>query len=212
MLVGVVEAQQQPVALAELTAENVRLKQTVRELTEKLLVARSETEFFQQRAEEAQLAMVAMAAGSTNDTVLARLQKHVVENARALHLAETEQKRLTEQLQRLVSAVEKNRDVAGEIAKSKGLVEAGQTGAPGTGTLATAQVLDVNPRLQMVVLSAGRQQGVRVGMPFVVLRGDRVVARLKVLEVRRQMSGALVEQIDNGYKLQVGDHVQVTKN
>jgi cell shape-determining protein MreC len=127
-------------------------------------------------------------------------------------LAETERKRLAEQLQRLVIAVEQKRDVAGEAAKARAMLDAGQVSAPGTGGLREAQVLDVNPRLQMVVLNAGRQQGVRVGMPFVVLRGDRVVARVKVLEVRRQISGALVEQVDNGFNLQVGDHVQVTKN
>jgi cell shape-determining protein MreC len=201
MLVGVAVAQSPE-----------ELKQSVRELTEKLSAARSETEFFQQRAEEAQIALAALVAGKTNETVTARLQQQLVEDARALHLAETEQKRLIEQLQRLVSAVEQNRDVAGELAKAKVLLDAGKRVAAGAGRLGEAQVLDVNPRLQMIVLNAGRQQGVRLGMPFVVLRGDRVIGRAKVLEVRQQVCGALIEQVENGFKLQVGDHVQVTKN
>jgi cell shape-determining protein MreC len=201
MLVGVAAAQSPE-----------ELKQSVRELTEKLSVARSETEFFQQRAEEAQLALAALATGKTNETVVARLQKQIADDARALHLAETERKRLAEQLQRLVIAIEQKRDVTGEVAKARAMLDAGQASVAGAGRLGEAQILDVNPKLQMVVLNAGRQQGVRVGMPFVVLRGDRVVGRVKVLEVRRQISGALIEQVDNGFKLQVGDHVQVTKN
>jgi hypothetical protein len=211
MLVGVVAAQP-PTALEELQAENERLKVAVRELTEKLSAARSETEFLQQRAEETQLRLAAMLGGQSNETATVRLQQQFTDTVRALHLADVERQRLAKQLQQLVAAIGQNRDVPGEMARAKALLDDGRLAAAGGGTLLAAQVVDVNQRLQMVVLNAGRQQGVRVGMPFVVLRGDRVVARVKVLEVRPRMCGALVEQVDNGIKLQVGDHVQVTKS
>jgi len=51
-----------------------------------------------------------------------------------------------------------------------------------------------------------------VGMPFLVVRGDRVVAELRVVEVRRRICGALIEKVEKGVALAVGDAARVTKS
>jgi len=137
---------------------------------------------------------------------------------RALYLAEAERQRLIEQLQRLLDAIQKQGDVSGELARTKALLAtseqpaSGQTGKTVAGTLESAAVLDVNPDLRLVVLNIGLLQGARVGMPVVVLRGDRVVAELEIVEVRRRICGALVERTEKKVTLKTGDVARVTKS
>ena len=80
------------------------------------------------------------------------------------------------------------------------------------GTLQSVEIVDVNAGLRVAVLNVGRQAGARVGMPFVVLRGERAVAELKVVEVRDKVCGAAIEKVEKGVSLKAGDRVQVTRN
>ena len=52
----------------------------------------------------------------------------------------------------------------------------------------------------------------RLGMPFAVIQGDRIVGRLKVVEVRKKISGAVIERMDRDKTIQVGDRVRITKS
>jgi len=135
-----------------------------------------------------------------------------------------ERQRLMEQLQRLLDAVQKQGDVAGELARAKALLAAGDrpatneagkeaaTGGQAEGTLGSATVLDVNPNLRLVVLNVGLLHGARIGMPLVVLRGDRVVAELKIVDVRQRICGALIERTEKTVTLKTGDVARVAKN
>jgi hypothetical protein len=80
------------------------------------------------------------------------------------------------------------------------------------GALEAATVVDVNAKLQVVVLNVGQQAGVRVGMPFLVLRKDRLVGRVRVVEVRRQVCGAVIEEVEKGVTLTAGDAVRVARS
>ena len=73
-------------------------------------------------------------------------------------------------------------------------------------------MLDVNPDLRLVVLNIGQHQGARIGMPMVVVRGEHVVAELKVVEVRQRICGALIEQVKEGVTLKTGDVARVARN
>jgi hypothetical protein len=53
---------------------------------------------------------------------------------------------------------------------------------------------DVNRTLRMVILNAGSRRGVRPGMVFMVMQGDTAVARVRVVDVRKEISGAVVEE------------------
>jgi hypothetical protein len=196
-----------------LQAENDRLKQAVRELTEKLAVARTESDLFQKQAVEARLRAQTLGV-NFDDAEATQAQRQLIASLRALRVAETDRQQAVEQLRRLVWAVEQNRDVTVEVARAKELLAAVNAPPPqlAGGTLGAAAVVDVNPDLQMVVLNVGAAQGARVGMPLVVLRGDRVVAELKVIEVRPRLCGALIEKADKGVMLRVGDHARVAKS
>jgi len=218
------------VLVESLTAENRRLKldleqheTIIRLLTENLAIARTESELFQKKWSEAQLRAQTLGVNFADDS-LTHLQRQVVESVRELYLAQAERQRLVEQLERLLQAVEKRGAVAEELERTKALLAAteqpaGNAVATGkaakgqaVGTLEFATVLDVNPSLRLVVLNVGMLEGVRVGMPLVVLRGDRVVAELKVVEVRPRICGALIERVEKKVILKAGDTARVTRN
>ncbi len=56
------------------------------------------------------------------------------------------------------------------------------------------RILDINKGLGMAILSAGRRQGIRPGMVFAVMQGDRSVATLRVVDARMAIAGAVIEK------------------
>ena len=211
------------VVLEQLRTSNADLKQqieqheaAIRKLQESLAIARTESELFQQKWAEAQLRARTLGVNFA-DADATQAQRQLIESVRSLYLAEAERQRLIEELKRLLAAVESNRGVSAEIERAKTMLiaveppiqAATKTTQP---TLESAKVLEVNPKLQLVVLDVGMLQGARVGMPFVVLRGDRVVAELRVVEVRRRVCGALIEKVGKGVTLAAGESAHVTKS
>ena len=210
---------------AEVVALQQELAQreaVIQKLAEELAIARTESDLFQKKWADAQLRAQALGVkfGDSDDSAA---QRELIEGVRALHLAESERQRLVDQLKRLLAGLEVGADMTAEVARAKSLLTAirpstsdgAMTNAVVTGpepTLESAQVLEMNPDLRLVVLNVGLLHGVRVGMPFVVFRGDRVVAELKVVEVRRRICGALIEKVDKDVTLTAGDAARVTKS
>src|ERR1035438_7406843 len=101
------------------------------------------------------------------DETTTQAQRQLVESIRALYLAEAERQRLIEQLQRLLDAIQKQGDVANELARTKALLATSEqtafsrSGKAIEGTLESATTLDVNPNLRVVVLNIGLLQGDR---------------------------------------------------
>jgi hypothetical protein len=218
------------VLVEKLTGDNQRLKTEleqretiIRLLTENLAIARTEGELFQKKWSDAQLRAQTLGVNFADETAT-HAQRQLVESVRTLYLAEAERQRLIEQLQRLLDAIQKQGDVSGELARAKALLGASEqpafgqsgravaAGKQAEGTLELAAVLDANPNLRLVVLNIGLLQGARVGMPMVVLRGDRVVAELEIVEVRRRICGALIERTEKKVTLKTGDVARVTKS
>lgn len=208
-------AEPQPDETAKLRAELEHRETVIKMLTENLAIARTESELFQKRWAEAQLRAQSLGV-DFSDPATTQAQRQLVESVRALYLAEAERQRLTEQLQQLVAVVQTNGDVAGEVERSRSLLAAGEPAGPkvvGTaGTIQAARVLDVNDQLRVAVLNIGELQGARVGMPFAVFRGDRLIARAKVVEVRRRICGALIESVEKGFGVTAGDTARVVKS
>jgi len=209
--------------LEKLRASNGDLSQQVaqrdaliRKLQESLAVARTESDLFQKKWTEAQLRAQTLGV-NFDDTDATRAQRQLIESVRSLYLVEAERQRLLDQLKRLLAAAESNRDVAAEAERTRAVLaavapqsEAATESAPST--LESARVLDVNPTLRLAVLDVGILQGARIGMPFLVVRGDRVVAQLRIVEVRRRICGAMIEKAEQGVTLTAGDTAHVTKS
>ena len=182
----------------------------LRTVTESLAIARTESELFQKLWAEAQVRAQTLGADLTESDTAAT-HRQFVATLRKLYLAEAERQRVTELLQRLVAGIKSNRDVTGEIAAAKQLVVAVPVSPASRSSLAAARVLEVNAKLQLAVLDVGAQAGARIGMPLIILRGDRVVAELRIVDVRPKICGAVIEKVENNVTLQAGDTAQVTK-
>jgi len=185
----------------------------IKTLTESLAIARTESELFQKLWTEAQLRAQTLGANLTDADANAS-QQQLVESLRSLYLAEAERQRLIEQLKRLLEAVQTGSNVTGEVARAKALLAAEKpVDQPVTkSSLEAARVLEFNPKLRLVVLDVGSLQGTRVGMPFIVLRGDRVIAWARVVEVRQKICGALIEKTEGNVTVKAGDTASVTKS
>ncbi len=57
------------------------------------------------------------------------------------------------------------------------------------------RVLEANRDLGLVVMDAGARQGVRAGMVLMAVRGSKSLARVRVVDVRRRVAGAVIEEV-----------------
>jgi hypothetical protein len=69
------------------------------------------------------------------------------------------------------------------------------------------RVVDVNGELRMVVVGSGRRQGIAPGMVFAVLRDGRRVSRVRIVDVRPAVAGAVIEETVPGFFPLAGDRV-----
>ena len=81
------------------------------------------------------------------------------------------------------------------------------------GSMTDARVLSIDSESGLIVINAGREAKVEVGMPMQVSRGDQAIARAVVTDVRKKVAGLLVQrQLNTGLSIAVGDSVSVTNN
>jgi len=86
------------------------------------------------------------------------------------------------------------------------------TGAPGLPEpgLMDGNVISVKEEWSFVVGNLGEKQGVKIGMPMRVMRDDRKIATLRVVDVRQKICGAVIQEMDlKKEKIRVGDRLQV---
>jgi hypothetical protein len=204
----------QGLKLRELQVELEQRERVIRQLQESLAVTRTEAELFRQRWMEARLRAQQLGV-EFSDPNATSIGRQLTESLRLLSVAEADKLRMVEQVKRLLAAIKAKQGVSEEVERSQELLTSiaemsvVQTTAA---TLEKAKVLEVNQQLRLVVLDVGLQQRARVGMPFEVKRNGRVIAELRVVEVRQRICGALIEKVENGVTIASGDAVNVTKS
>ena len=81
------------------------------------------------------------------------------------------------------------------------------------GTVDDARVLSIDSESGLIVINAGRDAEIQVGMPMQITRGDQIIARAIVTDVRKKVAGLLVQkQVSSNLVVNVGDSVSVTTN
>jgi hypothetical protein len=79
-----------------------------------------------------------------------------------------------------------------------------------TPTLMDGKVLSVKEEWSLVVGNIGAEQGVKLGMPLRVVRDNRTIATLRVVDVREKINGAIIQEMGSEkVKIKVGDRLQV---
>jgi len=78
-----------------------------------------------------------------------------------------------------------------------------------TATLMDGSVISVKEEWSLVVGNLGEKQGVKMGMPLRVMRGDKLIATLRVVDVRQKICGAVIQEMGSEKeKVRVGDRLQ----
>lgn len=96
---------------------------------------------------------------------------------------------------------------AGLAAAEQALRPAG-AGDPGGRRIADGKVVSIDPEIGLLVVNVGRGNGVRIGMPITVKRGDQNVGVAQVVDVRDTISGALLKSLLDRGDVKVGDRIE----
>ena len=195
----------------DLAGENARLRQVKGNLSESLMAANAESEEFRKSYGEIRLQMEALgieAVTAGQKGVEGKLLKAVND----IRLLDEQKLRLSDALialsdaaLRLASSDEQSRTGA-VISVEKAIAAADEVlgidsaktreGEFPAGTIHNARVISTKKDHGILVFNVGRSAGVRVGMPFLLNREDRPVGRTIVVDVRDNISAAIVQTLE----------------
>lgn len=231
-----IEFSEAKVTLETVAAENKKLKeqlaesqQAVKTLTEGLAIANGEAEVFRKEAAELKLRMEALGVdGLSADR--SKVEQRLLKAVRDLQILQGERDQLAEELLQLSEAVlrytkaattedvearleleARMRSAADALGKGSGSSAAGpKVDAYEQADLTNGRVISVKEEYQLVVGNIGRRHGVKVGMPFRILRDDKEIGIVRVVDVREKICGAVIQSLDTEKKkIKVGDRLKV---
>ncbi len=198
-----------------------QLERQVASLRESYMLARADAD-----AARKQLREVSVRLEALGGTALGGQEEKLIETAAMLESTRTELDEVRQGSLRLASAVaeyKRNAMVEDETARQTletalqelevalGLRQKQQSELDGT--LDEAKVLSIDSESGLIVINAGRKGGVEVGMPMEISRGDQVIADTMVTDVRKSVSGLLVQRhLNPVLSIAVGDRVSVKTN
>ncbi len=199
-------------------------RETVKTMTDSLVVSNAEAELFRRKYADLQLRMDALGVESASKD-RAKLEQRLLKAVSDLQILQKEKVAYREQLLQLTESVlryvktttsgdaDARMDVEAQLRATNRLVEKTDAAVPNESEvpdLMNGKVLSVKEEWSLVVGNLGAQQGVKIGMPLRVVRSGRNIATLRVVDVREKISGAVVQEMDSEKdKIRVGDRLQV---
>jgi hypothetical protein len=215
------------VTAAELLSQNEALRrelslarETVRTLTDSLAESNLQAEVFRRKSSGLELRMEALGLESA-DKDRAKLEQRLLSAVSDLQLLQTEREQYRDQSLRLSEAIlhllktstggdaQARMEVEAQLRSLNELIAKADNPPPETATLMDGSVISVKDEWSLVVGNIGERQGVKMGMPMRVLRGDKLIATLRVVDVRQRICGAVIQKMDSEKeKIKVGDRLQ----
>ena len=211
------------------TAENEELRrqlsvalESVKALTSSLAESNAEAEELRRKYSELQLRMEALGLASANKD-RTKLEQRLLSAVSDLQLAQKAREQYRDQMLRLNEAIlhyiktsqsddpQARMDVEAQLRSTNELVtkSTNPPEAPDPG-LMDGSVISVKEEWSFVVANLGEKHGVKIGMPMRVMRDDRKIATLRVVDVRQKICGAVVQEMDlKKERIRVGDRLQV---
>lgn len=198
-------------------------QETIKSLTDSLAVSNSEAEIFKREAADLRLKMETLGIAEISEP--GSLQEKLLAAVRDLRVAKKELDALRQQIVTLsdasltlANASEDSRpqaraELERELRAASELLGAA-SGAEETdavvSSLTDGMVVDTKPELSLVVANLGERQGVKIGMPFMVLREGKPIASVRVVDVRDRISGAVVNELSDAMNsVRVGDRLRI---
>jgi FtsZ-binding cell division protein ZapB/DNA-binding cell septation regulator SpoVG len=218
-----------PATAEALLQENEQLQkqlsiaqESLKALTSSLAESNADAEELRRKYSDLELRMEALGLASANKD-RAKLEQRLLAAVSDLQLAQKERDEYRDQMLRLNEAVlcylktsqggdAKGRmDVEAQLRSINTLITK-STNAPDLPepSLMDGSVISVKEEWSFVVGNLGGKQGVKIGMPMRVMRDDRKIATLRVVDVRQKICGAVIQEMDSRKEqIRVGDRLQV---
>ncbi|HKS04102.1 MAG TPA: hypothetical protein VJR49_01990 [Chthoniobacterales bacterium] len=198
------------------------VQESVKALTSSLAESNAEAEELRRKYSDLQLRMEALGLASANKD-RTKLEQRLLSAVSDLQLAQKTRDEYRDQMLRLNETIlryiktsqaddaQARMDVETQLRSLNELI-AKSTNSPETPEpgLMDGSVISVKEEWSFVVGNLGEKQGVKIGMPMRVMRDDRKIATLRVVDVRQKICGAVVQEMDSKKeKIKVGDRLQV---
>jgi len=198
-------------------------QESLKALTSSLAESNAEAELFRRKYADLQLQMEALGLASANKD-RAKLEQRLLAAVSDLQLAQKEREEYRDQMLRLDEAVlcylktsqsadaKTRMDLETQLRSIDKLVTRSSDAPPDVPepSLMNGNVISVKDEWSFVVGNLGEKQGVKVGMPMRVMRGDQRIASLRVIDVRQRICGAVIQEMDSKKEtIRVGDRFQV---
>ncbi|PYM01129.1 MAG: hypothetical protein DMF19_07235 [Verrucomicrobia bacterium] len=220
------DSKNESVTAAALLAQKEELRrqlslsqETVKMLTTSLAESNAEAELFRRKFADLQLRMEALGLASASKD-RGKLEQRLLTAVSDLQLAQKERDQYRDQMMQLSETMlrylktteggdaQARMDVEAQLRGMNALVEKSTKAQPQNGSLLDGSVISVKEEWSFVVGNFGAREGVKIGMPLRVKRGEDVVARLRVVDVRERICGAVIQE-SGKEKIKVGDRLEV---
>jgi predicted RNase H-like nuclease (RuvC/YqgF family) len=224
-----IENAAQPAAAEALLQENEQLQkqlsiaqESLKALTSSLAESNAQAEELRRKYSDLELRMEALGLASANKDK-AKLEQRLLAAVSDLQLAQKERNEYRDQMLRLNEAVlcylrtsqggdaKARMDLEAQLRSINALITKSAS-APDVPepSLMDGNVISVKEEWSFVVGNLGEKQGVKIGMPMRVMRDDRKIATLRVVDVRQKICGAVIQEMDSKKEqIKVGDRLQV---
>jgi hypothetical protein len=197
-------------------------QESLKALTSSLAESNAEAELFRRKYSDLQLQMEALGLASANKD-RAKLEQRLLAAVSDLQLAQKERDEYRDQMLRLDEAVlwylktSQSADAKARMGVETQLrsidklfTKSANEPESREPSLMDGNVISVKDEWSFVVGNLGEKQGVKVGMPMRVMRGDERIATLRVIDVRQRICGAVIQEMDSKKeRIKVGDRLQV---
>ena len=198
-------------------------QESVKTLTTSLAESNAEAELFRRKFSDLNLRMEALGLASANKD-RAKIEQRLLAAVSDLQLAQKERDEYRDQMLRLNEAMlrylktsqggdaQARMEVEAQLRGTNALVTRSTSASahPAEPNLLDGSVISVKEEWSFVVANLGERHGVKIGMPLRVMRGEQKIATLRVIDVRQQICGAVIEEMDSEKeKIKVGDRLQV---
>ncbi len=214
---------------AALRRQNERITHSQTTLTQSLAEANAEAELFRRQFADLKLRMEALGLASVGaDKNKEALEQRLLKSVRDLALERQQKDALAEHLAALSEAIFRylktapgagdpatRLDVEAEMRASSETLGGPSTRAVGNAgalpaSLHDGMVVSVKEDWALVVANVGAKHGVKLGMPFKVVRGDTLIGRVRAIDVRESITGTAIESLSaKDAVIKVGDQLRV---
>jgi hypothetical protein len=211
------------VTAAALRSENEELRrqvslarESIKTLTDSLAASNVEAEVFRRKYSDLQLRMEALGLEAA-DKDRAKLEQRLLSAVSDLQLMQKGREQYRDQALRLSEAIlhllktstggdaQARMEVETQLRSMNELIAKAENAPPQTATLMDGSVISVKEEWSLVVGNLGE----KMGMPLRVMRGDKRIATLRVVDVRQKICGAVIQEMGSEKeKIRVGDRLQ----